>query len=123
MITPSMITAVKVRFIKEICENDFPEKGMTAWLTDIVWESGFYHYTLYFDFAEFEQVNDKYFKRLYSSNRFTKELETKTNLIKFTAKEAGFYDNKYSVSFQVDDSGERNDIAFKDMISEYLMCV
>lgn len=34
-ISMDMVEAIKVQFIKQIFEEDFVEKGMTAWLTDI----------------------------------------------------------------------------------------
>ena len=37
MISPSMIGSIKVVFLKQLCDEDFPEKGMMAWLTDINW--------------------------------------------------------------------------------------
>lgn len=126
MITVDMIEAKKVIFLKPICEEDFPEKGMTAWLTDVEWDSAHECYELYFDFSEFEDINDKYFKRVYRPNRYTAQTAqidaSGTRL--YTAKEAGYYQSKYSVflSAVVDNKclNVRNDAAFAETIKQYL---
>ena len=115
MIKVDMISAVKVQFKKPIFEEDFVEKGMTAWLTDIQWDEG--SYKLYFDFSEFEGINDKYFKLSYNPNSRTKDISTARNL--FTAKEAGYYHPKHSVYFSVS-SDKRDDVLFKKEIMDYL---
>lgn len=101
MIKANMTDAVKVKFLKQIFEEDFPEKGMIAWLTDIEWDSGYDCYNLFFDFREFEEHNDKYFKEVYWPNIHTKKLEAETGRKLFTAKEAGCYNPKYSVYFSI----------------------
>ena len=60
MIKFDMVDAIKVQFLKPIFEDDFVEKGMNAWLTDIEWDSKENCYNLYFDFSDFEVENDKY---------------------------------------------------------------
>lgn len=101
-----MIDAIKVQFIKPIFEDDFPAKGMKAWLVDIVerptygdYNSGEMVYELYFDFSEFEKENFKYFKEQYYGNSITE----KAGLYKdyYTAIETGMYSPKYSVLFSV----------------------
>ena len=115
-----MIDAIKVQFIKPIFEDDFVEKGMKAWLTDVEWDSNCKYYRLYFDFTDFEAVNEKYFKRCYHPNRLTAEIETATDRRLFTAREAGLYDSKYSVYLSVGDGEKRDDVAFAREIAQYL---
>jgi hypothetical protein len=50
VISPSMISAIKVQFCEVIFEDDFVEKGMRAWLTGIDWDVDCRSYILYFDF-------------------------------------------------------------------------
>lgn len=97
----NMIKAVKVTFKQKIFEEDFAEKGMTAWLTaielDEVYEdSDEYCYNLYFDFTDFEAENEKYLREVYYPNVHTRDLPHKTL---YTAREAGMYSNKYSVCY------------------------
>lgn len=101
MISVKFINAIKVQFLKPIFEDDFVEKGMKAWLTDIEWENECSCYRLYFDFSEFESENDKYLKMNYYPNIYTIELEKETGRTKFTAKEANMYSPKYSVLFSL----------------------
>ena len=86
----SRVYAVKVCFKKGIFEDDFPERGMKAWLTKIEPDPRCDCYKLYFDFTEFEEENDKYFSSDYydSNGRPNK-----------TAKEVNLYNPKYSVYF------------------------
>ena len=114
MIKANMIDAVKVKFLKQIFEEDFPERGMIAWLTDIQWEAKYDCYNLFFDFTEFEDYNDKYFKQVYRPNRHTTMLES-TGRKEFTAKEAGMYNPKYSVYFSVS-SMSKDDALFEQEI-------
>ncbi len=92
-----MVDAVKVQFLKQICGDDFPEKGMKAWLVDIKKDIDSECYKLYFDFTEFEAENEKYFKEVYYPNKYTKEHGVNKEF--YTAKEAGMYKPKYSVYF------------------------
>lgn len=85
-----MVEAKKVIFLKTIFEDDFPEKGMKAWLTDIVKDVNSECYKLYFDFTDFEEENEKYFKADYYDGNSKPCL---------TAKEVGLYNPKYSVYF------------------------
>lgn len=85
-----MIKAKCVIFKKPIFEDDFPEKGMMAYLTDIVKSPDNNCYKLYFDFTEFERDNYKYFKADYYDSNGQPCL---------TAIEAGLYSPKYSVYF------------------------
>ena len=117
MIKLDMVSAVKVQFKKPIFEDDFVERGMTAWLTDIERDGDSDCYKLYFDFSEFEDINDKYFKLSYHPNNHTKDISTTRKL--FTAKEAGYYHPKYSVYFSVS-SEVRDDELFEQEIGEYL---
>lgn len=107
MISLSMVEAIKVMFAKPIFEDDFVEKGMTAWLTDIEYDKSKNLYRLYFDFTEFEDINKKYFKKSFYQNE---------NLV--TAWEAGLYYPKYSVyfSFNTDEFP-----SFEDAINTYLI--
>lgn len=112
MIKEDMIEAIKVMFIKQIHEDDFPEKGMKAWLTDVVRDEHHMCWELYFDFTDFEKENDKYLKNVYYLS-FANE--------KGTAKQAGYYKNKYSVYF-----GDTNTEAygsFEEQISKYLKAI
>lgn len=118
-ITPDMIDAVKVQFIKPIFEDDFVEKGMKAWLTDVEWDEKTEGYVLYFDFTDFEAENDKYLKETYYPNSHTPK---DTHRSFFTAKEAGMYSNKLRTYFSVS-SNKRDDSAFCDEIRDYLRVV
>lgn len=119
--SPDMVDAIKVKFLKPIFEDDFPEKGMTAWLTDVEWDEKISCYKLYFDFTEFEAENDKYFKECYYLNIHTAGLQEKKL---YTAKEAGMYSPKYSVYFSVESSlDKRNDIGFSEEITDYLRVI
>ena len=122
--------ARKVRFKKAFFEDDFVERGMIAWLTDVQWDEIGY-YKLYFDFKDFEEQNEKYFKRSYYPNihtaRLTKEqLEGRCgdhgSRDLFTAREAGMYRSKDHFLFTpqglVDD--QRDDTKFDDQIKDYL---
>lgn len=111
-ITVDMLDAIKVQFLKPIFEDDFPERGMTAWLTKIdrvgdCWK-------LYFDFTEFEAINDKYFVEAY--NYSSKQYRENGGVMKgtYTAKEAGEYRPKYSVMLDVGCE------PFDDKIKKYL---
>lgn len=93
MFYDDMIEATKVVFLKPIFEDDFPERGMKAWLTKIERTPGLDDeltgeraYKLYFDFTDFEKENDKYFTECYYPNTHTKKLPDKQL---YTAKEAG----------------------------------
>ena len=119
-IRANMVTAQKVIFLKPIFEDDFPEKGMSAWLVDVEWVEKDLCYKLYFDFAEFEAENEKYFKAVYYSNCRTAGLAESTCRKHFTAKEAGCYDPKYSVHFYVESVEHRDDEAFEREITNYL---
>lgn len=119
MIEVDMVDAIKVQFLKPIFEDDFPEKGMTAWLTDIVWDGRAGCYKLYFDFSEFEDINDKYFKQSYYPNVHTAHLKYANGRELFTAKESNMYFPKYSVLFSISEDG-RNDAKFAKEITDYL---
>lgn len=94
------IEAVKVQFKKPIFEDDFPERGMKAWLTGIEVSKEYNeHYTLYFDFSAFEEENLKYFRQVYYPNIHTHKIAAETGRSLFTAIEAGCYNPKYSVYF------------------------
>ena len=120
MITAKLVDAIQVQFLKPIFEEDFPEKGMRAWLTDVKWDSRHACYQLFFDFTDFEALNEKYFKRCYHPNRHTAEIEAATDRRLFTAREAGHYDSKYSVYFSVGDAQHRNDAEFAEEIKKFL---
>jgi len=115
-ITADMVSAVKVQFLKPIFEDDFAERGMTAWLTGVTWED--HCYKLFFDFSEFEAENDKYFQRTYYANRHTAHIARDDGL--YTAKEAGWYEPKTSFYFSANNEETRNDAAFEVTIKEYL---
>lgn len=123
LITANFIDAIKVKFKKPICEEDFPEKGMQAWLVDVEWDQKYECYKLYFDFSDFEEHNAKYFKADYHPNVHTKEIGLKTGRDKFTAIEAGCYNPKYDVYFSFEGLVTRNDTAFQREIVKYLQVV
>jgi hypothetical protein len=114
-----MVYALKVAFIKPLNDEDFVEKGMVAWLTDIEWDHKFKMYKLFFDFNDFEEENDKYFKETYYANKNT---PSNSDRELFTAKEAGFYRPKYSVYFELP-TFERDDERFSKEISNYLSLI
>ena len=112
-ITTNITEAIKVQFLKPIYEDDFVESGMKAWLTKVVKIDDMFK--LYFDFTEFEQENDKYLTcTFYMYGKDGKELGT--------AKEAGWYNNKYSVYFCTSDNG-CNEETFSVDIAEYLKVI
>lgn len=118
-ITADMLDAIKVQFLKPIFEGDFPERGMTAWLTRVDWDDQQTEcYKLFFDFTEFESINEKYFQEEYYANRHTKELGVEKAL--YTAREAGMYRPKYSVYFSCGSMVTRDDAAFAEAIKEHL---
>lgn len=118
----SMIDAIKVQFLKPIFEDDFPDKGMKAYLTDIKFSETSDCYKLFFDFSEFESENMKYFKTEYYPNIHTKKLQNETGRRFFTAIEAGFYKPKYSIYFSTSDDS-KNDELFEKEILNYLRVV
>lgn len=92
-------------------------------MTDVKWDSNHGCYKLYFDFSEFEDINDKYFKRVYHSNRYTAQIDAYGTRL-YTAKEAGHYQSKYSVFFSavVDNKclDVQDNFAFAKSIKQYL---
>lgn len=118
MISVDMVDAVKVQFLKQIFEEDFVEKGMKAWLTDVEWSAPDESYQLYFDFTDFEAENLKYFKESFYANKSTLEQGLPEKPY-YTAIEAGEYRAKYWVYFGVT-GDERNDELFKKEILAYL---
>lgn len=109
-ISVDMLDAIKVQFLKPIFNYDFVERGMKAWLTQIIKHKDMYE--LFFDFTEFEHENNKYMtESFYMHGKLGKDLGT--------AKEAGYYDNKYCVFFCTKDN-RANDETFSDDIAEYL---
>lgn len=121
-ITDNIVDAVKVQFLKPIFEDDFPDKGMVAWLVDVTWEDEVDCYKLWFDFTEFDAQNDKYFKADYRPNRHTAALQDATGRMEFTAKEAGMYTPKYSVYFSTN-LERRSTEDFEREIQNYLRVV
>jgi hypothetical protein len=117
-ITADMLDAIKVQFLKPIFEDDFPERGMTAWLVRVTWDQQIECYKLFFDFTEFESINEKYFTDEYWPNRHTRELGIEKPL--YSAREAGMYNPKYSVYFSYGTMVTRNDTAFAEAIKEHL---
>lgn len=100
MITPKMIDAVKVTFLDNFNDDDsFIERGMQAWLTKITKENDPdipYAYRLFFDLTDFEKENDKYLTETFFENKHTRKIygDEKKRSGLYTAKEAGFYENK-----------------------------
>ena len=93
-----MVSAIKVQFLKPIFEDDFVERGMTAWLTGIQ-ETAPGTWELYFDFTDFESINDKYLIKRYLPNYHTRNLPHRGDK-KFTAKEVGVYRNKLTCFYE-----------------------
>lgn len=120
-IAVDMVSAIKVQFITPIFEDDFPERGMTAWLTGVEWDTKHDAYQLFFDFTEFENVNAKYFRDVYYPNRHTAALGLDKQM--YTALEAGQYTAKYSVLFSVNSNDMRDDAAFAEQIKQHLEVV
>ena len=120
MIKVDMIDAIKVQFIKPIFEDDFVEKGMVAWLTDIEWTPRNECYELFFDFTEFEDHNDKYFKRSFYGPASGGIASSPRKL--YTAKEVGEYNPKHSVYLALPKDG-RDDGQFEFEIQKYLKVI
>ena len=118
MISVNMVNAIKVQFLQPIFGEDFVEKGMIAWLTDIVWDDTDC-YKLFFDFSEFESQNQKYFTEGYYPNAVTRHNPNLPVKSLYTALEAGYYTPKYSVYFSTGDDN-RNDELFAIEIAKYL---
>jgi len=109
------IDAIQVQFKKGIFEDDFPDKGMKAWLTDVQFDEAHCCYELFFDFSEFENHNFKYFKEVYYPNQ-----HTGTDKQKYTAIQAGYYNPKYGVFF----GDLKNTTEFNEgLINEYLKVI
>ena len=95
--------ALLVCFKKSLFEDDFPERGMRAWLTKIEKQKPEKCYKLYFDFEEFYEYNKKY---------FTADYYDKEGKPRLTAIEIGLYptNHKYTVYFgDTDISEEENE--------------
>lgn len=114
-----MLEAIKVIFLSPFFEDDFPERGMKAWLTKILWDKKSCCYELFFDFSDFERENEKYFTETFYPNDVTKKSGIEKNL--YTAKEAGYYNSKYSVFFSPSASETRDDVSFEKEIKKYLV--
>lgn len=122
MIKVDMLDAIKVQFIKPLCEEDFVQRGMKAWLTKIKYNKDYEAYELFFDMTEFEAENDKYFIRCYYPNSHTRDIPGDRSL--FTAKEAGWYHPKFSSFLGMDNIPEENRVAyFEEEIIQYLKVV
>ncbi len=113
MIPVKLTEAIKVQFLEPIFDGDFVETGMKAWLTKIEKHRSGDMYELFFDFTEFEAENDKYL-----TSTFYK-YENGVRVGTGTAKETGWYNNKYSVYFCTSDNGA-NDELFSEEIAKYL---
>ena len=120
VITVDFVGAIEVQFLDQIFEDDFPERGMVAWLTLVEWEPKDDCYKLYFDFTDFENINDKYFRESYYENKNTRLLGIEKPL--YTAKEAGMYSPKYSVFFSIP-GDMQNDKLFEENIKKVLRVV
>ena len=132
MITQQMIaaakrpTATKVMFLKPIFSEDFPDRGMTAWLIDYYRSEDDECYRLFFDFEDFEDINKKYFKRDYRDNsiiqnRISKGLVLETADKLYTAYDAGYYNPKYTVFFG--DIHQTEDEMLIDLFNNYLTVI
>lgn len=120
VISVHMIEKIKVQFKKQIFGDDFVKKGMKVWLTDIQWIDEEGCYKLWFDFKDFEKENDAYFKEMYYSNNHTRDFPEKPL---YTAKEAGYYKEKYAVYFSLTLSDKREDELFEEEIIDYLRVI
>lgn len=124
-ITADIIDAVKVQFLQPIFEDDFPERGMKAWLTKVEYKRTTQCYQLFFDFTEFEAENLKYFTEVFYPTRHTREAVQNGRMEHkelYTAIEAGSYTPKYSVYFSVTSFTE-DPALFAEEIAEYLQVV
>lgn len=100
-ITPNPKEAVHVVFLKPIFEDDFVETGMEAWFLAAEWDRKTECFKLFFNFSDFERVNDKYFRETYHPNVHTKQNCPDSTRKFFTAQEAGWYNPRYSVHMSV----------------------
>lgn len=88
-----MSDAIKVEFLQPIYDEDFPARGMKAWLVKWEWHDDYECYRLHFDFSQFESENDQYFQEVYYPNKRTAALPYEKE--HYTAKEAGYYEPLY----------------------------
>lgn len=122
MIKVDMLDAIKVQFLKSLCDEDFTQRGMKAWLVKIEYNGDYEAYELFFDMSEFEAENDKYFINCYYPNIHTRDIPGDRSL--FTAKEAGWYYPKFSSFLGMDNIPEGNRAAyFEEEIKNYLKVV
>lgn len=121
MITVNIDKPIKVKFIKEIFEDDFVEAGMTALLTGVEWDTQYNDcYKLFFDFSPFEEENATLFPEVYWPNQYTRKLAEETGCRFFTAKESKQYDPTYWVYFFCGNMITRDDKAFEKTITDFL---
>lgn len=108
-ITVDLLDAVKVQWLSPLEDDTFVERGMKSWLTGVEWNAEHLAYELFFDFSDFELENDKYFRADYYDDSGDA----------VTAKEAGFYNPKYSVLFGLTPDA-RDDNMFSIEIEKYI---
>ena len=97
MMIPNPKEAIQVAFLKPIFEDDFVEAGMQAWFIAADWHKEVECFKLYFNFEDFERVNDKYFRETFHPNIHTAKSCPNATKKFFTAMEAGWYNPRYSV--------------------------
>jgi hypothetical protein len=128
-ITVDMLDAIKVQFLKPIFEDDFPARGMKAWLVRIEWcERTDDMWKLYFDFTDFESENEKYFTRTFHRNCIAQsKYPNDAPDTLYTAIDAGCYSRKYDVYFDYigceNDTPEVRVEKFTEEIAKYLKVI
>jgi hypothetical protein len=90
----NFLFAKKVVFLKSIFEDDFPERGHTAWLTQIEDQGENGTVLLHFDFEDFFDINKKYFTKSYYTSGYSRQLCTALE-----HPSGKMYSHKYSVYF------------------------
>jgi hypothetical protein len=113
-------SAVKIQFLKSIFEDDFVERGMTAWFVAYEYDNQGDSWKLFFNFEEFEEENNKYFRRVYrESNRILEKVAK--GLVKknssYTALEADNYQPEYSVFYSAPGDSKDEEV-FLNSLSE-----
>lgn len=114
---------VKVKFVDVIApESSFVEKGMVAYLTKVEinenktdWATDDRVFNVYFNQTPFMEQNEILLTNCYTRNKFT---PNNTNRDFFTAKEAGYFDERW-----VDIVTAEGDQTIEEALSKYIKII